>query len=353
MTDKPCYAAPVSITQIPRLQAVQSIVPILTEGLAKGGVSKHPWTTANAASQGTADSVGCAQWVDRRRANRRNNPVEPDTGLAFQRHNQGERRAARVTDTYVNQASLRQHMVFESAAAHMQAFQKMLGGLAGDFNNIIGAVLGNVELARAELPANSAAAISLSEIDKAGRRARDLVRQMLSFNPNEPASHTPQPPSDLVLTAGVQAEPTVKPVCHTGQATGQRVMYVDDDEALVFLVKRVLSRQGFAVETFTDPRQALAALRANPMAFDLLVTDYNMPHYSGLELVRDAQTLRPDLPLALASGYLTPEVENAALLAGARALIHKPDDVNEWCNTVQQLLGLRTDTALPHRTSMA
>jgi DNA-binding NtrC family response regulator len=122
------------------------------------------------------------------------------------------------------------------------------------------------------------------------------------------------------------------------QGSGQRVMYVDDDEALVFLVKRVLTRKGYQVTTFTDPRQALATLQADSKCFDLMVTDYNMPGYSGVDLLRDVMALRPDLPVALASGYVTPDIEKEALAAGARALIHKPNDVDEMCATVQRLL---------------
>lgn len=115
-------------------------------------------------------------------------------------------------------------------------------------------------------------------------------------------------------------------------------MYVDDDQALVFLMQRALSRKGLKVSTYTDPQQALAALRDNPDDIDLLVTDYNMPGYSGVDLLRDAAAIRPGLPVALASGYVTPEIEQAAQAAGARALIHKPNDVEEMCETVQRLL---------------
>ena len=115
-------------------------------------------------------------------------------------------------------------------------------------------------------------------------------------------------------------------------------MYVDDDEALVFLVERALTRKGFVVSTFTNPHLAVAALRARPMDFDLLVTDYNMPGYCGIDLLREARVIRPELPVALASGYITPEIEQSALKEGARALIHKPNDVDEMCETLQRVL---------------
>jgi len=42
--------------------------------------------------------------------------------------------------------------------------------------------------------------------------------------------------------------------------------------------------------------------------------------------------------VALASGYVTAEIEAGALAEGARALIHKPNDVSELCETVQRLI---------------
>jgi CheY-like chemotaxis protein len=134
----------------------------------------------------------------------------------------------------------------------------------------------------------------------------------------------------------VQAEPQPEPAVVHGR--GRHVMYVDDDHALVFLVERVLRRKGFTVTSFTDPLEAQATLAERVQDFDLLVTDYNMPGFSGVDLLRAAKALRPDLPVALASGYVTPEIEHSAFEAGANALIHKPNDVNELCETVQRLI---------------
>jgi CheY-like chemotaxis protein len=48
--------------------------------------------------------------------------------------------------------------------------------------------------------------------------------------------------------------------------------------------------------------------------------------------------VRPDLPVALASGYVTAEIEQEAFAEGAGALIHKPNDVEEFCDLVQKLV---------------
>ncbi|AOF84442.1 sensory box protein [Hydrogenophaga sp. RAC07] len=64
----------------------------------------------------------------------------------------------------------------------MEAIGTLAGGIAHDFNNIIATMLGNAELARRSLDHEHAALQSIDEIVKAGRRARDLVRQILTFS---------------------------------------------------------------------------------------------------------------------------------------------------------------------------
>jgi CheY-like chemotaxis protein len=118
---------------------------------------------------------------------------------------------------------------------------------------------------------------------------------------------------------------------------GQHVLYVDDDAALVSLVTRMLKRQGYRVSGHTWAKEALEALRADPHQFDLVVTDYNMPGLSGLELVREVRAIRPDLPVALTSGYITDELRQRAAGSGVRHLIYKPNTVSELCEVVRAL----------------
>jgi PAS domain S-box-containing protein len=118
---------------------------------------------------------------------------------------------------------------------------------------------------------------------------------------------------------------------------GRRILYVDDDEAIVFLMTRLLERQGYRVSGYTDPQAALAAVRAEPQAFDLVVTDYNMPGLSGLEVARALQEIRADLPVALASGYITEELRAQAPAAGVLELVYKPNTVEELCEVVARL----------------
>jgi PAS domain S-box-containing protein len=116
---------------------------------------------------------------------------------------------------------------------------------------------------------------------------------------------------------------------------GEHVLYLDDEEPLVLLVTRALERLGYRVSGFTEPQAALAALKADPTDFDVVVTDLNMPGGSGLHVAREIAQLRPDLPVILASGYITDELREEAPRAGVKQLIYKPNTVDELCAAVQ------------------
>ena len=145
--------------------------------------------------------------------------------------------------------------------------------------------------------------------------------------PEAQAPAAPVPPADAA-DAGENG---------VAQAAGKHILYVDDDESIVLLMTRLLRRKGYRVSGYTDAREALAAARANPDGFDLAVTDYNMPDMSGLDLARALKALRPDLPLALASGYITQELRQEAPAAGVSELIYKPDTADALCEAVARL----------------
>lgn len=108
-----------------------------------------------------------------------------------------------------------------------------------------------------------------------------------------------------------------------------RVLYVDDEDALVQLMKRALGRLGFAVTATSDPLAALAAFGAEPGSFDVVVSDLSMPRLPGLELARRVLAIRPDVPVVLTSGYVSSDDEAASRAAGAKALILKPGTTEE------------------------
>ena len=116
-----------------------------------------------------------------------------------------------------------------------------------------------------------------------------------------------------------------------------RILYLDDDESMVYLVERLLKRRGYRVAAHTRQEEALQALRADPAAFDLVLTDYNMPGMSGLDVAREVRAIRPELPVAVTSGFIDKELHTQAEGAGVRELIFKADSVEVFCDAVQRL----------------
>jgi two-component system, cell cycle sensor histidine kinase and response regulator CckA len=121
------------------------------------------------------------------------------------------------------------------------------------------------------------------------------------------------------------------------------VLYLDDDDTLVFLVRRLLERRGYKVTTFTDQDAAIDAVRGQPGAFDLLMTDFNMPGKSGLDVARAVLAIDPNLPVAVASGYITDELQAEAMAAGVREVVFKTDAVEDFCNLVAKLVEGKVD----------
>ena len=372
----------------------------------------------------------------------------------------------------------------------MEAIGTLAGGIAHDFNNILGAILGNVELARQDAAANWQALVSLDEIQKAGHRARDLVQQILSFSRRQPTSRRmmalapvveesvrllraalhgslqinchcaadtpsvvvdPTQVQQVLLNLGTNAahamqgrrgcidiqvegvaldalsaqhDPKLRPgryarivvsdaghgmdsvtrrrifepffttkrvgegtglglsvvhgimqthegaviahsepgkgsrfelyfpraadetaarsaladVAAAGAGRGQHVLYIDDDEAQVYLNRRMLERWGYRVSAYIEQGEALGALNAGTIQFDLVVTDFNMPGMSGLEVARAICKVRPDLPVIVVSGYITDTLRPQAAAAGVRELIAKTQMVEELRDAMQRVM---------------
>jgi len=121
-------------------------------------------------------------------------------------------------------------------------------------------------------------------------------------------------------------------------SAGQRVLYVDDEEALTLLASRALSRLGHQVSSFTDPVEALDAFRARPQDFDVVATDLSMPHMSGFEFASEVLAVRPGMPVLMMTGYLDADDETNARAIGVREVILKPTTMDELGRALDRLL---------------
>ena len=119
---------------------------------------------------------------------------------------------------------------------------------------------------------------------------------------------------------------------------GQHVLYVDDDEVMVEMVQRLLEHLGYRATCVLDAREAITMVEREPARFDVVVTDYNMPHCTGLDLARALAPLRPDLPVAISTGYLSDELRAGAAELGVRGLMQKEHTFEELGALVQGAL---------------
>lgn len=83
----------------------------------------------------------------------------------------------------------------------------------------------------------------------------------------------------------------------------EHILLVDDEETLLYTIRRMMARLGYRVEAFSNPALALHAFRSNPDGYDLVVTDMMMPEMNGAELVTELRNIRADLPAMMISSY--------------------------------------------------
>ncbi|MBN9690653.1 MAG: PAS domain S-box protein [Verrucomicrobia bacterium] len=134
------------------------------------------------------------------------------------------------------------------------------------------------------------------------------------------------------------AEPAVVNEKPPAIGQGQRILYLDDEEQLVSLASRMLGRWGYRISGFTHPPDALEAFRRDPNRFDLVVTDFNMPGLSGLQVAADLLKIKPDAIVILCSGHLTDELKQKAREVGIRHVIYKPNTVEELSESIHRLM---------------
>jgi CheY-like chemotaxis protein len=150
----------------------------------------------------------------------------------------------------------------------------------------------------------------------------------------------------LPRSASTEAADRPVPLAVAHRGHGERVLYVDDDDVMGVMVERLLQRLGYAVTCLHDPARAVEVVSAAPHAFDIVVTDLNMPDLSGLDVARALQRIRADLPVIISSGNLPDQLQGEARQAGVRALVHKQYTLEElgavihWVLAGGQRLGM-------------
>jgi CheY-like chemotaxis protein len=112
----------------------------------------------------------------------------------------------------------------------------------------------------------------------------------------------PRAPEGLRLTKAAAPETAI------GQLRPLRLLLVDDHDEVRSTTSAVLADSGHEVTESASGSEALHLLKQGDCNFDLLITDYAMPHLSGTEFLREARNLCPGVPALLITGYAEAEM---------------------------------------------
>ena len=103
------------------------------------------------------------------------------------------------------------------------------------------------------------------------------------------------------------------------------IWVVDDDQSIRFVLEKALTREQFAVRTFSSPREVLKALEDD--APQVLVSDIRMPGGSGIDLLTQVKVRHPGLPVIIMTAFSDLDSAVSAFQGGAFEYLPKPFDV--------------------------
>jgi PAS domain S-box-containing protein len=150
----------------------------------------------------------------------------------------------------------------------------------------------------------------------------------------------------MYFPALTDREPSsARPRVRTPAGRGEHVLTVDDEPALVDLLRDQLQELGYRVTSHTSPVEALADFLSRPLDFDVILTDLTMPGMNGADLAERILRVRPDLPIVMATGYGHVMTEERAREIGLRPLLYKPFSMAALGEAIQDALAsVRTES---------
>ena len=116
-------------------------------------------------------------------------------------HRDPKGQAFRILEVNADITALKQAEALQMRSQKLESLGTLAGGIAHDFNNILSAINGSASLAISQLPPDHPAQICLTEIEKAGTRAADLVRRILTFSRPQDQNMQVQPLEPVIEEA--------------------------------------------------------------------------------------------------------------------------------------------------------
>lgn len=117
-----------------------------------------------------------------------------------------------------------------------------------------------------------------------------------------------------------------------------RILLVEDDDLVRGTTRVMLEHTGYTVLTASTPFDALRLCEKLDLAFDLMITDVDLPRMSGIELNLKAKASRPDLKVLFMSGYPQEVFHRYGMEKESALFIQKPFNMVELLEKVQNAI---------------
>lgn len=123
------------------------------------------------------------------------------------------------------------------------------------------------------------------------------------------------------------------------------ILIVDDEQEFLELMQNRLHKRGFSVITAGTGEAALESVRREN--FDAMVLDVKMPGIDGLEVLRRAKQIRPELPVILLTGHASTEAAIMGVESGAVDYLLKPVPINDLIMRLRDIISRKECAPLP------
>jgi len=122
------------------------------------------------------------------------------------------------------------------------------------------------------------------------------------------------------------------------QGGTERILLVDDEDAIIKMEKLMLGRLGYQVTSRASSIEALEAFRDSPDKFDLVITDMAMPNMPGNKLSAELVKIRSDIPILLCTGFSETMSEETAASLGIKGFLLKPIVMKDLSQKIREVL---------------
>ena len=123
---------------------------------------------------------------------------------------------------------------------------------------------------------------------------------------------------------------------------GLRVILVDDEIFIREMGSDVLSMLGCIPSVASDGREAWDMIRTDPSAFDVIISDYNMPEMTGIDLASNVFKDRPNMPFIISTGFASGFTEKQAEDLGISCILQKPYVIQQLKDAIVEAVTSKT-----------